>query len=263
MEFAEIVRRKREKGFKTPTEFHRKAELSCSYQAYTAIEKGEAHPKIELALEIVRKLGLSERQALLAWARGLMPDVASQSVFTEAQEHQDRDYGDFARSKGVPLSGAQVKYLVGEGPHVDILRYLSARLDLGGGAAARDIAKALSFDSRRITKILAGLEEQGLIEKAADDHYRVKNHWSLPDSPEAGAVKHALFERTGKMLSDGAGEHPFRATLTRRLSGPQVEELRSRLTMLLASADALPSPDAKENVYTIGVFALEQPWRSQ
>jgi DNA-binding XRE family transcriptional regulator len=262
MDFAEIVRRKREVSFKTPKEFHRKADLSVSYQSYIDIEKGNTQPKIDIALEIVRKLGIPEREALLAWARGHMPDDESRSVFTEAQGEVGPNQGDFARSGGTTLSGAQVKYLVGDGLHVDILRYLSSRLDVGG-AAARDLAKAFSVEQRRMTKILIGLEEQGLVEKTAEDTFRVKSHFTLPDTVEASVIRHSLFERAGKALGESKGEKTFRAVLTRRLSGPQLEDLRARLTSFLAAADALPNPKPDEAVYTIGVFAIPQLWRSQ
>lgn len=259
MDFSDLVRREREKQYKTPTDFHRKAELPCSVVAYMGIEKGTSLPKIDLALEIVRKLGMSERLALLAWARSQMPDVSAKSVFTEAAEAPGADFGDFARGRGALLSNAQVKLISGEPLYTEILLYLSSRLDIGG-ANAREIAKTLSVDARRMTNLLSFLLDYGLVEKDADEIYRVTGHLNLPDTAEARPIKDALFATAAKKFLASDAKDVVRSTVTRRLSREQMADVRARAASLLASIDALPEPAADDDVYTIGVFASEHEW---
>lgn len=259
MDFSELVRREREKQYKTPTDFHRKAELPCSVVAYMGIEKGTSLPKIDLALEIIRKLGMSERLALLAWARSQMPDVSSRSVFTEAAETPSGDYGDFARSSGAHLSNAQIKLISGEPLYTEILLYLSSRIN-SGGTSARELAKILSVDVRRMTNLLSFLLDYGLVEKDAEENYRVTNHLNLPDTPEAREVKDALFASAAKKFLASGDKDAVRSAITRRLSREQVADVRARAASFLASIDALPEPAAEDGVYTVGVFASEHEW---
>ena len=221
----------------------KKEELGCSYNRYSVIENGTARASLDLALKIIRALGIKEESGLFAWVRDMMTDEESRGYFADPNIE-------------TKISHFPVMYL--DKAKTDLFRDEEFAFDLAGyitvhtyrGVSEDEICQVFKFDKVEARKILIQLLQRGVIIKNSVGLFEVPDDsWiQIPDHHEFRLMKTRYFNQAieSHFTSPLSVDRTREVWSLRLLSQRQIEMLRSKCNALVNWIGMLPDEPGGE-----------------
>jgi hypothetical protein len=258
MDFAELVRIKREKTYSTPRKFFHEHNLPCSYFYYTKVEKGTAVPTIDIALAIISKLKINLRKGLYAWVRAQMPDNETKALFAELDDVPTRSAEQMSIDRSLVINRMQAKLIASNPVYWEVLLFISCHY--GETAfSTNQLAKHFKMTQTEMRPLVTDLFEFGLLNRDENGRFYSMEWIFIPYEEEFVSIRDSNFFRALEKFRGATDPDKFRTTITRMITDQQKREVQAFVSALQNWIIDLPDespPHAKP--YTVGIFASER-----
>lgn len=244
-DFSQLIFLERSLHWGTAKNFwsEKKEELGCSYNRYSVIENGTARASLDLALKIIRALGIKEDSGLFAWVRDMTTDEESRSYFADPNIE-------------TKISHFPVMYL--DKAKTDLFRDEEFAFDLAGyitvhtyrGVSEDEICQVFKFDKVEARKILIKLLQRGVIIKNSVGLFEVPDgSWiQIPDHHEFRLMKtRFIHQAIESHFSTPYSDHKtLQVWYFRLLSQRQLQKARAKYNALVNWIGMLPDEPGGE-----------------
>ena len=245
-----LIRRAREKIFKSAIQFYRshEDEIGASYAHYSAVENGTKFPEIGLAVRLARILKIDLKLMCHAWARDQMPDTETRSFFgptpSEVEDRTANKEQTIVLEDYYVMNEAQIPFLKAH-PHAWVaINYVMAIGEIRK-ITEKDLAKAISVPAYEVKVIVNWMREQGILTLDGDRLHLKRRYMHLPNDEDFRVVREANFVNTAQALARTITpelirtKQAYRTTFHRRVNKVQARDIVRRISELLAYAGDL------------------------
>jgi hypothetical protein len=278
VEFSEIIRKAREKRFKTAKDYFTQMQPDCTYSYYSEMERGDTVPRPALATQIIGQLGINEREGAFAWAYSSMPNEQFKQFFdlnptpVKTETFYNQDTTVFLNRRHVRKFECDITYY-------NVLAFINC-MGMDGPVSVSAICSKFNLPRPRIIRTLSWLHEECLIDGNASEGYKTeKDRLFLPRTKEFQPFKHnllrhfleqhlesekiALNDTSAQQENQSPLDQPFSISGTVLLNEGQVAEARKNferlmLTLKPSTQDVEPGSEP----VTIGFYLSKRRWKT-
>jgi len=255
MEFSDLIKQARQKRYDSAKDFFRQAKLPCSYFYYSKIENGTI-PDVNLAITILKALGINLRKGLYAWARGQMPDQETRAFFTELDDKPRLSTEQRSVDRSLVINRMQAQLMEANPIYWEILVFFSSHF-AHSQIKEKDISSKFHMPLSKLRQVMKELYDYGLLDRDNDGNYRSKEWVYIPYEKDFDRLRDVNFKRALEQFQKQDPKKRFRTTITRLLTKAQQKEVEAKVAALTHAIvdmpDETPPPEAEP--YTVGLFA--------
>lgn len=257
---ASLIRRVREKSYKTAREFYNScSNLGISYSFYSAIETGKKMADIDVVLKISSLLGIDERTACHLWAKDQMPNSRTRGYFEPtpgAEQKGDPIYEDMNIDDYYVLHETQIKNFRNTPYLWDLVSLISA-FSNSSPVTVESAAKLLNVAEEKVAVEIEWLKSERFVYESDGKLRRTHPFIHIPNRKEFKEFRDSNFLRASQDLVNKMSQEYLidktgcRVTFMKSASAEQARMIVKKIESLLGYYGSLN--EAGQDLYALTI----------